>query len=117
MRKTFRWLIAAGIVLQFLSSTVYGGFKETITQNQVKAAEYITQLKAGADPDTLTRPQLRRNQKDFKAKQSVKEINKAMDEAESLARDGKHDLIQKPDFNYEGVSEGEPRTSTYGNKN
>ncbi len=104
MNITFRWLMVAAIVFQLLASPVYGASKAIITRNQLKAIEYITQLKAGADPNSLTRPQLRRHNK-WKVKQSRREINKAMDEAEALARAGKHHLIQKPEFVYKGLSE------------
>lgn len=38
-------------------------------------------------------------------KRSRREILKAMDEAETLARAGKHHLIKEPEFVYKGVSE------------
>jgi hypothetical protein len=104
MRKMLKWLIAIGIILNFLSSPVQGGWKQTVTNNQLKATEYINQLKTGADPNSLTRPTLRRKN-NFRAKRSQQEINKAMDDAEALARAGKPDLIKVPEFAYKGVSE------------
>jgi len=109
MRMSFRWFLLAGIVLLFLITPVYGGWKEVVTKNQIKATEYISQLKSGADPDSLTRPKLKRGNK-AKSKKSHREILKAMDEAETLARSGKHDLIEKPEFFYKGVSEKKAKT-------
>lgn len=104
MKKTIKLLIVMGIIFGFLSSPAYGGWKETVTNNQVKATEYINQLKTGADPNSLTRPNLRRKNH-YKAKQSYREIGKAMDEAEALARAGKAKLIKEPEFVIKGVSE------------
>lgn len=104
MKKMFKILVVFGVIFQFLSSPVYANWKEKITNNQLKAKEYISQLKAGANPDSLTRPHLRRVDK-YKVKQSNKEIKKAMDEAEALARAGKHDLIMEPEFAIQGISE------------
>ena len=104
MKKLLKLLIAIGIIFNFLTLPVHAGWKETVTNNQVKAIEYITQLKDGADPDSHTRPTLTRENR-FKAKRSVQEINQAMDDAEALARAGKAELLQEPEFVYKGVSE------------
>jgi len=56
MRTALKWLMVMEIVFQFLSSSVYGGTRNIIIKNQLKAQEYITQIKAGADPNSLTRP-------------------------------------------------------------
>ena len=106
MKTVSKWLMVAGIVLQFLCSPVYGGYEAKITQNQIRAKEYIAQLQTCADPNTLTRPQLRRDKK-TKMKRSVREINKAMDEAEALARAGECYLIKEPEFTVNGIPEEE----------
>jgi hypothetical protein len=108
MRTVIKWMMLAGIILHFLCSPVYGGYQVKITRNQLKAKEYISQLQAGANPDSLTRPQLRRD-KHSKMKRSRREILKAMDEAEALARAGKHPLIEEPEFVHNGVSEEKHR--------
>jgi len=104
MKKLLKLLIAIGIIFNFLTLPVHAGWKETVTNNQMKATEYITQLKDGANPDSLTRPTLRRKNH-FKAKRSYREVNEAMDDAEALARAGKADQIEEPEFVYKGVSE------------
>jgi len=104
MKTVIKWLMVAGILLQFLCSPVYSGYQGKITQNQIRAKEYIAQLQAGEDPDNLTRPQLRRDKK-TKMKRSVREINKAMDEAEAFARAGKYYLIKEPEFTVNGIPE------------
>lgn len=104
MKTVFKWLMLAGIVLQFLCSPVYSGYLGKITQNQIRAKEYIAQLKAGADPNRLERPQLRRDKK-TKMKRSRREIIAAMDESEALARGGKRNLIKEPEFTINGEPE------------
>jgi hypothetical protein len=104
MTTVSKWLIVAGIVLQFLCSPVYSGYQGKITRNQIRAKEYIGQLKAGANPNTLERPQLRRDKK-TKMKRSRREIIGAMDEAEALARAGNHNLIKEPEFTINGAPE------------
>lgn len=104
MKHILKCLMVTTTIFLFLSSPVYGGWKEIVTQNQTKATNYINQLKDGANPNSLTRPNLRRKNH-FKAKRSYREINKAMDEAEALAKAGKADLIKEPEFVYKGASE------------
>jgi len=95
------------MVFLFFCSPAYG-YHGKITLNQIKAKEYISQLQAGADPDSLTRPHLRRD-KNNKMKQSRREIQKAMDDAEALARAGKYQLIKEPEFKYNGIPEDKYR--------
>ena len=109
MRTLLKWLMVVGMVFQFMSSSVYGGTKDIIIKNELKAQEYITQLKAGADPNSLTRPRLRRHHK-WRVKRSARELKKDMDAAEALARAGKHHLIQEPDYIFQDMSEEKIRT-------
>ncbi len=104
MKSRFHSAIIVGLCILFLTSPALAGWKSKVTQNQLKATKYITQLKNGVDPDTITRPQLRRD-KNWKAKQSQKEIIAVMTQAEKLARDGKRGLIKKPVFKFNGLSE------------
>lgn len=104
MKRILKCLIITTTIFLFLFSPVYGGWKEIVSNNQLKATEYINQLKTGADPNSLTRPNLRR-QNHYKAKQSYREVSKAMDDAEALARAGKADLIKDPEFVYMSASE------------
>ena len=104
MKKVIKWLMVTGILLQFLCSPLYGGYEGKITQNQIRAKEYIARLQACEDPNNLTRPQLRRDKK-TKMKRSRREIIEAMDEAEALARDGKCHLIKEPQFTVNGIPE------------
>lgn len=104
MKTVFKCLMVAGIVLQFLCSPVYSGYLGKITQNQIRAKEYIAELRAGADPNRLERPQLRRDKR-TKMKRSNREIIAAMDEAEALARAGKRNLIKEPEFKINGEPE------------
>jgi hypothetical protein len=106
MKTVIRWLLVAGILLQFLCSPLYAGYEGKITRNQIRAREYIAQLQNCADPNKLERPQLRRDKR-TKMKRSVREINKAMDEAEALARAGKCKLIKQPMFTVNGVPEAQ----------
>ena len=103
MKTILGWVIVLMVVLQVSLSSVYGAPKHKITNNQLKAKEYIAQLRAGAKPENLTRPHLRRSDK-YKSKQSNKEIREAMTRAEDLARAGKSNLIQEPVFRIPGLS-------------
>jgi len=105
MKKVFSLLIAIGICFQLLSLPVYGGTKDRITWNQLMGKDYMLKLKNGADPDKLERPRLTRHHK-WKVKQSRREVIKAMDAAEALARAGKRELIEEnPEYSFKGMSE------------
>jgi len=97
MKKLLNCLFLFGPIVQLLSSSVYAGHrvKYKIMTNQLKGQEYIFQLKDGANPDILERPRLRLSG-NYKAKKERREMYKAMDEAEALARQGKRNLIQLP---------------------
>ena len=95
MKKfTLHLLIMTTVLL--LSLPAYA-WKSKIVNNQFKAADYIVKLQNGANPDKLQRPTLRRDEK-AKAKAANRELRDAMDEAERLARAGKHDQIKPPTF-------------------
>lgn len=97
MKKiTYLSLLIVPIVLLF-GSSVYGGWKNKVVSNQVKAAEYIIKLKKGVNPSKLKRPTIRRGEK-ARAKAANREVKEAMDRAEKLARSGKHKLIEAPQF-------------------
>ncbi len=96
MNTFLRLIIVIGIFIS-LCSPCYAGWKEKIVKNQKKAITYISALKSGADPNKLKRPVLRRDKK-AKANIANRKIRKAMVGAEALARSGKHDLIEIPDF-------------------
>ena len=95
-RTAFLSLLIIPIVLLF-GSSVYGGWKNKVALNQVKAADYIFKLQKGVNPSKLTRPTLRRGDK-AKAKAANREIREAMGQAEKLARAGKYRLIETPQF-------------------
>lgn len=103
MKKTVKY-IAACLLCLCLVSPAFGFWKEKVTRNQVNVIEYVAKLQDGADPDTLERPGLRRDD-NYKAKQSVKELRTIMDEAEKLARDGKYKEIKDPVFSIRGMSD------------
>ena len=115
MRTKIKWLLVAGIVFQFMVSPVYGSNKYIITMNQLRANEYISQLKAGVDPKSLTRPYLRSHH-NYKVKRSRREIRKALDIAEALSRAGKYHLIQEPEYVFKGMSEESTKALQYGKK-
>jgi len=104
MKSRIHSAIIAGLFILFLTSPAIAGWKSKVTQNQLKATKYIVQLKNGANPNTIKRPQLRRG-KNWKAKQSHREIIAIMTQAEELAKNGKQDLIKKPAFKFNGLSE------------
>jgi hypothetical protein len=93
MKTVFRWLLLMTIVLPFVSTSAYAGWKDVLADNNRKTAEYINQLKDGADPAGLERPFLRHINV-YEAKQQKRRFIEAMDEAERLARAGKHDQIK-----------------------
>lgn len=86
-----------------LTSPAFGGWKDKIVFNQFKALEYIEKLQNGADPDIIERPYLRYDER-AKANSANKEIRAAMERAEELARQGRHDLIEIPEFEADLVS-------------
>ena len=102
--KSRSHVIIIGIFALLLAVPAFAGWQSKVSQNQLKATKYIIQLKNGANPDTITRPQLRHD-KNWKAKQSQKEIIEMMTRAEKLARDGRHNLIKKPVFKIKALSE------------
>jgi len=95
-RITYLSLLIIPIVLLF-GSSVYGGWKNKVVSNQVRAAQYIIELQKGVNPGTLKRPAIRRDAK-TSAKAANREVKEAIDRAEKLARTGKHQLIQTPRF-------------------
>lgn len=97
MKRTISLSLLMIGVLLFFGSTVYGGWKNKVVSNQVKAAEYIMKLQKGANPDTLQRPSIRRDDK-AKAKSANREVKEAMDQAERLARAGQYKRIANPTF-------------------
>ena len=94
-RIAYLTLLVISVVLTLNNPAL--AWKNKIAANQVKVAEYITTLKNGANPNNVQRPTLRRENK-YKAKAANKELKQAMDEAEQLAREGKHALIKPPTF-------------------
>lgn len=80
----------------FLSNPAFA-WKNKIVNNQFKVADYIVKLQNGANPDKLKRPTIRRDEK-ASAKAANRELRDAMDEAERLARAGKHKEIKPPKF-------------------
>lgn len=79
------------------NSLALAAWKVKVTTNQLKAGAYIEQLMNGANPEDLERPHIRYDEK-FQAKRANREIHQAMDQAEELARAGKHDEIVMPVF-------------------
>lgn len=95
-RTIFVSMLIIPVVLLF-GSSVYGGWKQKVARNQIKATEYITVLQKGADPDKIARPSIRRDQKP-RAKAANREVKEAMERAEKLARAGMHRRIENPVF-------------------
>lgn len=108
MKDILRWLVFMGIVLQYIFSSAFAEASKA-DPNVRKAVEYISQLKAGANPDNLKRPQLR-YLRGYNAKQLNKQLRKAMDDAEALARAGKQDEIKEIEVVKEDANQGR---STY----
>lgn len=104
MKKYLSQLLAVAAAVLILAAPLYAAWKEKVTRNQLKAREYIQKLMDGADPAEVQRPHLRYDD-NFEAKRSLKEVVRAMDEAEELARAGKHQLIEQPEFHYKGIPE------------
>ena len=104
MKTFFRWLVVVGIIFQFLSPSAYAAWKNIVADNGRKAAEYISLLKAGAEPDSIKRPFLR-HVNTYEAKQQKKRFIKAMDEAEELARAGRHEQIMELEIDWRGSDE------------
>lgn len=97
MKRTVSVLLLISAALLFFAGSVYGGWKNKIVLNQVKASEYISKLQKGTNPKKLSRPSLRRDAKAC-AKAANRELRAAMDRAEKLARLGRSHLIENPDF-------------------
>ena len=100
MGRMLRWLLAVGMVLQFLSLPAHAFWKDKVAINERNAAEYIDKLKSGANPNSVRRPTMRFIE-DFPAKKEQKRFHKAMDEAEALARAGKPELIKDLELKYQ----------------
>jgi len=96
MKTILKALLLFSLLFTFCTPA-FAGWKEKIAENQMRAIQYITQLKNGANPDTISRPTLRRDDK-YSAKKANSEIRDAMTEAENLARQGKNKSIKVPDF-------------------
>ncbi len=106
MKTVLRWLAVVGIILQFLTPSAYADWKNIVAVNEKKAAEYISLLKAGADPGSIERPNMRHTDK-FQAKKQQRRFYQAMDEAEELARAGRHEQITELEVGWEGLYEAE----------
>lgn len=102
--KILGGLLVTLLVGLLLTSPAFGGWKEKIVFNQFKAVEYIEKLQNGADPDKIERPYLRYDER-AKANAANKEIRSAMEKAEELARQGRYDLIEIPEFKVDLVSD------------
>jgi len=102
MKKT-NILVSCLVFLFVTVGTVYGGWKDKIAKNQIRVKEYIIALQKGADPDKISRPDLRRDEKS-RAKAVNRELRETMIKAEKLARNGKASLIKEPTFSYQIVS-------------
>lgn len=103
MKNIVKYFMGSLLCLS-LVSPAFGFWKEKVTRNQVNVIEYVAKLQDGADPDSVERPRLRRDE-NYKAKQAVKELQAIMDGAEELAREGKHGEIEDPVFSFRGLSD------------
>lgn len=112
MGKLLRGLLMIGIVLQLLSVPAHAWWKAKVAINEKNAAEYIEKLKSGADPDSVRRPTMRFIEK-IQAKNEQKRFFKAMDEAEALARAGKHEEIRELELKYQDLRTQEQKDSGY----
>ena len=94
MKNYLRTLFIMAMLLPALSSPLYAGWRDQLAANERKAAEYISQLKNGRDPDSIQRPILQRiNQ--AKSRQEKKRLTQAMDEAEVFAKEGRQNEIKE----------------------
>ena len=109
MRTFFRWLVTIALVLHFLAPMAYAGWKNKVASNERRAAEYISLLKAGEEPGSIKRP-IMRHISHYQAKQLQKKLIRAMDDAEALARAGKHYQIKELE---RITNSSHERTSTY----
>lgn len=98
------FLIMTSLLCFCLSGPAFGFWKEKVTRNQIRVVEYVTKLQQGAKPADIERPGLRRDD-NYQAKRANNELRKIMDEAEKLANEGKHDLIEIPEFTVRGLSD------------
>lgn len=99
MGTFFRRLLAVAMVfqlLQFFPGTA-GAYDEEENTNQLRAHEYILQLKSGKEPDTIERPVLKKA-RTREAKIRRRRMLQAMDQAEDLARAGNSNLIEDPSW-------------------
>ena len=103
MKKNVSSLFVTLLVL-VLSSSACAGWKDKIVKNQFKAVGYIEKLKAGADPDEISRPHMRYDEMS-EANAANDEIRKFISEAENYARQGRHERIAIPIFSHRLVSE------------
>lgn len=101
MKSGVKIFVTLGLILLFLTPAY--AWKSKIAKNQLRVAAYITELRKGGHPDKIERPKLRRDQK-AKANAVNRELRAAMDEAEKLARAGKHKKIKKPKFKHQLMS-------------
>jgi 1,2-phenylacetyl-CoA epoxidase catalytic subunit len=98
MTRFLCWLIAVGVAVQlFMPSAFAARWEIKSARNEMKVAEYINQLRDGVNPGSLDRPTLRFIS-NYQAKQRRKVLIQAMEEAETLARAGKHKQIQGLDL-------------------
>jgi hypothetical protein len=108
MKTVLRWLVVVGIIFQFLPPSAYAGWKNIVADNEKRAAEYISLLKAGADPGSIERPSMRHADK-FQAKKQQRRFYQAMDRAEELARAGRHEQITELEIGWENFYETESK--------
>lgn len=101
--KQYRIVLAFFLIIS-LVSPVYAGWKDKITRNQIKAINYISKLKAGADPEKTPRPKIRRDEK-ARSAAATREVREAIDRAEHYARQGNYKRIEIPQFKHIVVSD------------
>lgn len=102
MGKTLRILLLTGMVFQMLSLPAHAFWKHKVAVNERNAAEYIEKLQGGADPGRIERPEMRFISH-YQAMQEQDRFINAMDEAEALAREGKHELIPDLELNFQSL--------------
>ncbi len=93
-------LLTCMLLLLLVTTSGYAGWKSDIATNQQRALDYISKLMYTA-PNKVKRPALIRN-KGWKSQRSLQEIESTMNRAEDMAKAGRADLIQLPEFKFNG---------------
>ena len=102
MGKIIRGLLIIGTILLVSILPAHAYWKHKVAVNERMAEEYIEKLQAGADPKEVERPTMRFISH-YQAMQEQDRLINAMDEAEALAKEGKHELIPEIELKFQNL--------------